>query len=47
MWVKLGDRSNMEVMSIVGLSEDFVTLERRSRLRWYGNVLRRNEGGWD
>lgn len=42
--VKLRDRkSNKELMSMVGLSEDIVTLVRRSRLRWYGHVLRRNE----
>ena len=34
---------SIELMSMVGLSEDVVTLVRRSRLRWYGNVLRRNE----
>ena len=43
--VKLRDRkSSKELMSMVGLSEDIVTLARRSRLRWYGHVLRRNEG---
>ena len=43
--VKLRDRkSSVELMSMVGLSEDIVTLVRRSRLRWYGHVLRRNEG---
>ena len=41
--VKLRDRkTNMELMSLVGLSEAIVTLVR-SRLRWYGHVLRRNE----
>ena len=43
--VKLKDRkSSMELRSMVGLSEDIVTWVRRSRLRWYGHVLRRNEG---
>jgi hypothetical protein len=31
-------------MSMVGLSEDIVTLVRKSRLRWYGHVMRRDEG---
>ena len=45
MWVKLRDRkSNVELMSVVGLSKDIVTMVRRSRLRWYGHVLRRDEG---
>ena len=45
--VKLRNRmSSMELMFMVGLSEDIVTLVRRSRLRWYGHVLRRNRG-WD
>ena len=43
--VKVKDRkSSMELMSMLGLSEDIVTLIRRSRLRWYGHVLRRIEG---
>lgn len=43
--VKVKDRkSSMELMSMVGLNEDILTLIRRSRLRWYGHVLRRNEG---
>ena len=42
--VKLRDRNNnMELMSMVVLSEDIVTLVRRSRLRWYEHVLRRNK----
>ena len=42
--VKLWDRkSSMELMSMVGLSEDIVTLVRRSRLGRYGHVLRRNK----
>ena len=42
--VKLRDRkSNMELMPIVGLSEDIVILVWRTRLRWCGHVLRRNE----
>jgi hypothetical protein len=32
---KLRDRKSSELMSMVGLSEDIVTLVRRSRLRWY------------
>jgi hypothetical protein len=39
--VKLRDRkSSSELMSMVGLSEDIVTLGRKSRLRWYGHVMR-------
>jgi hypothetical protein len=42
--VKLRDRnSSSELMSMVGLSEDVVTLVRKSRLRWYGHVMRRDE----
>ena len=44
--VKLKDRkSSIELMPIVELSEDIMTLVRRSRLRWYGShfLLRRNE----
>jgi hypothetical protein len=41
--VRLKDRkSSKELMSMVGLNEDIVTLVRRSRLRWYGHVLRRS-----
>jgi hypothetical protein len=36
--------NNTELMSMVGLSEDIVTLVRKSRLRWYGHVMRRDEG---
>ena len=39
--VKLKDRKT-RMMSMVGLSEDIVTLVR-SRLPWYGHVLRKNE----
>jgi hypothetical protein len=43
--VKMRDRkSSSELMSMVGLSEDIVTLVRKSRLRWYGHVMRRDEG---
>jgi hypothetical protein len=43
--VKLRDRkSSSELMSMVGLSEDIVTLVRKSRLRWYGHTMRRDEG---
>ncbi len=43
--VKLKDRkSSKELMSMTGLNEDIVTLVKRSRLRWYGHVLRRNDG---
>jgi hypothetical protein len=43
--VKLRDRkSSSELMSMVGLSEDIVTLVRKSRLRWYGHVMRRDDG---
>ena len=43
--VKLRDRkSSVEFMTIVGFSEDIVILVRRSRLRWYGHVLRRDKG---
>ena len=42
--VKLTDRkTRMEFMSMVGLSEDIVTLVRRLRLPWHGHVLSRNE----
>jgi hypothetical protein len=38
--VKLRDRkSSSELMSMVGLSEDILTLVRKSRLRWYGHVM--------
>ena len=30
--------------AMVSLNEDIVTLVRRSRLRWYGHVMRRDEG---
>ena len=41
--VKLRDRkSSKELMSMVELNEDILTLVRRSRLRWYGHVLRRS-----
>jgi hypothetical protein len=43
--VKLRDRkSSSELMLIVGLSEDVVTLVKRMRLRWHGHVMRRDEG---
>jgi hypothetical protein len=43
--VKLRDRKiSSELMSMVGLSEDIVILVRKSRLRWYGHVMRRDEG---
>jgi hypothetical protein len=43
--VKLRDRkSSSELMSMIRLSEDIVTLVRKSRLRWYGHVMRRDEG---
>ena len=43
--VKLRDRKRSdELLSMLGLKEDIVTLVRRSRLRWYGHVLRRSEG---
>jgi hypothetical protein len=29
---------------MVGLSEDIVIFVRKSRLRWYGHVMRRDEG---
>ena len=35
--------SSKELMSMVGLREDIVTLVRRSRLQWYEHVLRRNK----
>ena len=42
--VKLRDRkSSMELTSIVRLNEDTATLVRRSKLQWYGYVLRRNK----
>jgi hypothetical protein len=43
--VKFRDRkSNNEMMSVIGLNEDIVTLVRKSRLRWYGHVMKRDEG---
>ena len=43
--VNLRHRKNTrELMSMLGLDEDIVTLVKRSRLRWYGHVLRRDEG---
>ena len=42
---KLRDRKrSSDLMSMVRLSEDIVTLVRKSRLRWYGHVMRRDEG---
>ena len=42
--VKLGDRkSSCELMSMAGLSEDVVVVARKSRLRWYGHLLRKTE----
>mgnify|MGYP003401710716 FL=1 len=42
--VKLRDRkSSGELMSMAGLCEDIVLVVRRSRLRWYGHVLRKTE----
>ena len=41
---KLRDRKSSKVlMAMVSLNEDIVTLVRRSRLRWYGHVMRRDE----
>ena len=43
--VKLRDRKSSAVLlDMAGLSENIVTLVRRSRLRWYGHVMRRGEG---
>jgi hypothetical protein len=43
--VKLRNRkSSNELMSMVGLNEDTVTLVRKSRLRCHGHVMRRDEG---
>ena len=33
--------SSMELMSMVGLSDDSVILVRRSRLRWYGHRMKK------
>ena len=42
--VKLRDhKCGNELMSMMGLNEDIVTLVRRSRLRWYGHVMRRDK----
>ena len=42
--VRLGDRKrNEELMQMLELDVDVVTLVRRSSLRWYGHVLRREE----
>lgn len=40
---KLRDRKRIgELMSMLGLCDDIVTLVRQSRLRWYGHVMRRD-----
>ena len=36
-------KSSKDLMLMMGLEEDIVTVVRRSRLRWYGHVLRRDE----
>ena len=36
-------KSSKELMMMMGLEENIVTVVRRSRLRWYGHVLRRDE----
>jgi hypothetical protein len=42
--VKLRDRKcSSELMSMASLCEDIVVVARRSRLRWYGHVLRKTE----
>ena len=42
--VRLRDRKRTsELMSMAGLNEDIVGVVRKSRLRWYGHVLRRSE----
>jgi len=42
--VKLRDKCGInKLMALVGLSEDIVTLVGKSRLRWYGHVMRREE----
>ena len=41
--VKLRDRKRTgEVMSMLGLCDDIVTVVRQSRLRWYCHVMRRD-----
>ena len=41
--VKLRDRKRTgELMSMLGLCDDIVTLVRQSRLRWYGHVMRKD-----
>jgi hypothetical protein len=43
--VQLRDRKiSNQLMSIVGINEDIVTLVRKSRLRWYRHLMRRDEG---
>ena len=42
--VKLRDKcGSNKLMMMVGLHEDIVTLVGKSRLRWYGHVMRREE----
>ena len=42
--VRLRDRkSSRELMSMVGMKEDIAVVVKKSRLRWYGHVLRRSE----
>ena len=42
--VKLRDRkSSSELMLMAGLDDDIVVVMRRSRLRWYGHVLKNKE----
>ena len=42
--VKLRDmKSSTELMSMAGLCEDIIVVVRKSRLRWYGHVLRRTK----
>ena len=43
--VKLRDKcGSNKLITMAGLHEDIVTLAGKSRLRWYGHVMRREEG---
>ena len=42
--VRLRDKKrSSELMAMAGLCEDIMVVVRRSRMRWYGHVLRRTE----
>jgi hypothetical protein len=42
--IKLRERKSSSLLSaMAGLNEDIVTVVRKSRLRWYGHVMRRDK----